>query len=140
DATVEPRREVGVDRATRWEALPARDHLLELGVARERIEDLLEADAGRKSNSCSHDEGTIWNGCSDVKMTPFLRACVRSLACGQALGLPRGVRAARAAVAGGRVRDARGAELPDLSRRRRVALQHPAHARPPNERDVDREH
>jgi hypothetical protein len=35
DATVEPPREVGVDRATRREALPARDHLLELGVARE---------------------------------------------------------------------------------------------------------
>ena len=77
DPAVQPSRELRVARATRRDALPARDHLLELGIAPECVEDLLEADSCGKSNGRSHDQGTIWNGCSDVKMMPQPRLLVR---------------------------------------------------------------
>ena len=53
DATVEPGRELGIKRPPRRDALPARDHLLELGVAREGVQNLLEADSCGESNGRS---------------------------------------------------------------------------------------
>src|SRR4029079_506511 len=77
NAAVHPCGELGVARAPRRDPLPTRDHLLELGVPGEGVEDLLEADSCGKPNGRSHDQRTIWNACSDVKMTPRPRLPVR---------------------------------------------------------------
>src|SRR5204862_3048794 len=67
DAAVEPGGVLRVARASRRNAFPPRDHLVEVGVASEGVEDLLEAYTRGKSNTRSHDQRTIWNGCSAVK-------------------------------------------------------------------------
>ena len=54
DASVEPLGERRVAGRTSRDTLPARDHLLELPVGREAVEDLLEAGAGGEANGCSH--------------------------------------------------------------------------------------
>ncbi len=55
DAAVEPFGERRVARRPRGEALPARDHLLEVAVREESVQDLLEAGAGGEANGCSHE-------------------------------------------------------------------------------------
>src|SRR5439155_15268693 len=57
------------------------------------------------------------------------------------VGGPRGGVAPRdAGKPRGRLRDARGAGLPDPAERRRLALEHTSHARAPAERHLAREH
>ena len=54
DPAVEPVRQLRVGGGLRGQALPARDHLLEVVVAGEAVEDLLQADARGEPNSRSH--------------------------------------------------------------------------------------
>src|SRR5438094_683238 len=56
DAAVEPGGVLRVARASRRNAFPPRDHLVEVGVASEGVEYLLEAYARGKSNTRSHDQ------------------------------------------------------------------------------------
>src|SRR5204862_7632830 len=59
DAAVEPRGEFRVLSTSRREALPARDHLLEPGVPRERGEEPPAADSCGGSNSRAQDTWTL---------------------------------------------------------------------------------
>ena len=115
DPPVEPLGERRVPRRARRDPLPARDHFLELRVPREPVEDLFQAYPCGKPNGRSHRARTIWNACSDVKMTPGSSQVVRSFVGGQGR---RRVRCARAdppaATSCRRLGHAAGAELPDL--------------------------
>ena len=62
DAAVEPGGVLRVARASRRNAFPPRDHLAEVRVARERVEDLLEAYSRWKSNGRSHASGRYGTG------------------------------------------------------------------------------